>query len=171
MTSLACQDNNIVIGSSVCPSVCPSVCLSIIPSCLQTKCNILSLGVDTVTKLGLQVHLWIPNTLLTSPAPGVGRGQNVGLRDFCNILTLLPAGASVFHKHMSCYINILFNLHQTCAGPTLFEVGMLLFTANIYFSYTWYMCRSLQCCYIMPFLLPFTHFNVIKYITVVSIMV
>ena len=32
---------------------------------------------------------------------GVGRGQNVGLRDFCHILTLLPPGASVFHKHMS----------------------------------------------------------------------
>ena len=32
---------------------------------------------------------------------GVGRGQNVGLRDFCHILTLLPPGVSVFHKHMS----------------------------------------------------------------------
>ena len=30
-----------------------SVCLSVIPSCLQTKCNILSSGGDTVTKLGL----------------------------------------------------------------------------------------------------------------------
>ena len=32
---------------------------------------------------------------------GVGQGQNVGLRDFCHILTLWPPGASVFHKHMS----------------------------------------------------------------------
>ena len=36
---------------------------------------------------------------------GVGRGQNVGLfffvGDFCHSLTLLPPGASVFHKHMS----------------------------------------------------------------------
>ena len=32
---------------------------------------------------------------------GVGLGQNVGLRDFCHILTSLPPGASVFHKHMS----------------------------------------------------------------------
>ena len=32
---------------------------------------------------------------------GVGRGRNVGLRDFCHNLTLLPPGASVFHKHMS----------------------------------------------------------------------
>ena len=30
-----------------------SVCLSVIPSRLQTKCNISSLGDDTVTKLGL----------------------------------------------------------------------------------------------------------------------
>ena len=29
------------------------VCLSVIPSRLQTKCNILSLGDDTVTELGL----------------------------------------------------------------------------------------------------------------------
>ena len=32
---------------------------------------------------------------------GVGRGQNVELREFCHCLTLLPPGASVFHKHMS----------------------------------------------------------------------
>ena len=32
---------------------------------------------------------------------GEGRGQNVGLGDFCHILTLLPPVASVFHKHMS----------------------------------------------------------------------
>ena len=36
------------------------------------------------------------------PCPwGWGRGQNVGIRDFCHILTLLPPGESVFHKHMS----------------------------------------------------------------------
>ena len=34
---------------------------------------------------------------------GVGQGQNIGLRDFCHILTLLPPGASVFHKHMSSF--------------------------------------------------------------------
>ena len=35
---------------------------------------------------------------------GWGRGQNVGLGGFCHILTLLPPGASVFHKHMSSFI-------------------------------------------------------------------
>ena len=39
---------------------------------------------------------------------GVGWGQNVGLRDFCHILTLLPLGASVFHKQMS---SLLTNIH------------------------------------------------------------
>ena len=41
-------------------------------------------------------------TDITSPLWWGGRGQNVGLRYFCHILTLLPPGASVFHKHMSC---------------------------------------------------------------------
>ena len=39
---------------------------------------------------------------------GVGRGQNVGLRNFCHSLTLLPPGASVFHKHMSSLSMFLF---------------------------------------------------------------
>ena len=37
---------------------------------------------------------------------GVGQGQNVGLRDFCHILTLLPPGASGFHKHMSSFFSV-----------------------------------------------------------------
>ena len=37
----------------------------------------------------------------------VGWGQNVGLRDFCHILILLPPGASVFHKHM-CSFYLVF---------------------------------------------------------------
>ena len=36
---------------------------------------------------------------------GVGRGQNVGLREFCLILTLLP-GASMFLKHMSSFASM-----------------------------------------------------------------
>ena len=34
-------------------------------------------------------------------------GQIVGLRDFCHVSTLLPRGASVFHKHMSSYSGIM----------------------------------------------------------------
>ena len=40
-----------------------------------------------------EVHMYVPLK--------VGLGRSVGLRDFCHILTLLPPGASVFHKHMS----------------------------------------------------------------------
>ena len=42
------------------------------------------------------------------PHPGVGRVQNVGLREFCHIKTLLSPGASVFHKHMSSLILHLY---------------------------------------------------------------
>ena len=56
---------------------------------------------DTVTKLGLSVYLRVAHKSLTSNAPGMGWGKNVGLlRDFV-ILTLLPPGASMFLKHMS----------------------------------------------------------------------
>ena len=50
---------------------------------------------------------------MTSHAPGVGRGrgQNLGLRDFCHILTLLPPGASVFHKHMSSFFFTFYVFH------------------------------------------------------------
>ena len=37
---------------------------------------------------------------------GLGWGQNVGLRDFCHILILLPPGASVFYKHMSSCVKV-----------------------------------------------------------------
>ena len=39
---------------------------------------------------------------------GVGRGQNVGLRELCHIVTLLSPGASVFPKHMSSLILHLY---------------------------------------------------------------
>ena len=61
------------------------------------------MGGHTVTKLGLLVHLRVVHTSLTSHAPEVGQGQNVGLRNFYHSLTLLPPGASVFHKHMSSF--------------------------------------------------------------------
>ena len=46
-------------------------------------------------------------------ALGVGRGQNVGIIDFCHILTLLPPWSSMFHKHMSscCMVSFFFYRH------------------------------------------------------------
>ena len=86
--------SNRIVRLSVRLSVCNSVPLT-------NKKQYLKFGWWYITRLGLLVHLWVPHTSLTSHAPGVGRDQNVGLRDFCHSFTLLPAGASVFHKHMS----------------------------------------------------------------------
>ena len=58
---------------------------------------------------------------------GVGQGQNVGLRDFCHIMTLLPPGASVFHKHMSSITKGSLQetkcLNCSLSPPTLNRVG------------------------------------------------
>ena len=50
----------------------------------------------------------------------MGRGLNVGFRDFCHILTLLPPWASVFCKHMSSFFFkkislIFFSLPDVCS--------------------------------------------------------
>ena len=42
-----------IVCPNVCLSICPFIRLSVIPSRLQTKCNIQSYGGHTVTKLGL----------------------------------------------------------------------------------------------------------------------
>ena len=76
-----------------------SVSLSVILSCQHLKCNILSLGGDAVTKLGLWIHSRVAHTKCTSHAPRGRAGQILGLR-FCQILTLLPLRVSVFHKHI-----------------------------------------------------------------------
>ena len=92
---------HLVIGSSVRPSVCPSVCNSV-P--LTIKVQYLKFGwvynyqTWTVSSSKGCSHF----TDITRPW-GVGQGQNVGLRDFCHNWTLLPPGASVFHKHMSSF--------------------------------------------------------------------
>ena len=63
----------------------------------------------------------------------VGRGQNVGIRDFFHILTLLPPGASVFHKHMSSYRKLTKKVHVyysleilICASQTIIEILNLI---------------------------------------------
>ena len=111
------RQGHLVIGSSVrlsvCLSVCPFVCLFVrlsvrnsIP--LTIKVQYLKFGwwynyqTWTVSSSKGCSHF----TDITRPR-GVGRGKNVGLRDFCHNWTLLPPGASVFHKHMS---SLLWNV-------------------------------------------------------------
>ena len=50
---------------------------------------------------------------------GMGRGQNVGLRNLCRISTLLPPGESVFHKHMSSFSLYKHDVHKML----YFQVG------------------------------------------------
>ena len=89
----------------VCPSVRPSVCPSVRNSVpLINKVQYLKFGWSysnqtwTVSSSKGCSHF----TDITCPW-GLGQGQNLGLRDFCHSLTLLPPGASVFHKHMSSW--------------------------------------------------------------------
>ena len=95
-----------IVCPSVRPSVRPSVCPSVRNSVpLINEVQYLKFGWSysnqtwTVSSSKDCSHF----TDITCPW-GVERGQNVGLRYFCHCLTLLPPGASVFHKHMSsCY--------------------------------------------------------------------
>ena len=93
--------SNRIVRLSVCLSVCPSVRNSV-P--LTIKVQYLKFGwwynyqTWTVSSSKGCSHF----TDITRPW-GVGQGQNVGLTDFCHNWTLLPPGASVFHKHMSSF--------------------------------------------------------------------
>ena len=97
---------HLVIGSSVRPSVRLSVRNSV-P--LTIKVQYLKFGwwynyqTWTVSSSKGCSHF----TDITRPW-GVGWGQNVGLRDFCHNWTLLPPGASVFHKHMSSNSDLIY---------------------------------------------------------------
>ena len=66
---------------------------------------------------------------------GLGRGQNVGLRNFCHILTLLPPGASVFHKHMSRFKTCIDNQYALNWTPNAYRnMLMSIFTPSLYFQ-------------------------------------
>ena len=77
--------------------------LSVIPSCLPPiKCNILSFDRHIVISLGLSVHLRVAHTSVTSLAPWMALGQNVGL-----LLDFVASGASVLIKDDSIvYLSI-----------------------------------------------------------------
>ena len=64
------------------------------------KCNILNLGDDTVTKLGLKVHLTVAHASLKSHTPGVGWGQNVGQRFLPYFDFVTAGGIRVSQTHV-----------------------------------------------------------------------
>ena len=122
---------HLVTGSSVRLSVCLSVRNSV-P--LTIKVQYLKFGwwynyqTWTVSSSKGCSHF----TDITRPW-GMGRGQNVGLRDFCHNWTLLPPGASVFHKHMSSLSIFSTGIFIINKMPTRFWVAKL-FCFSIYES-------------------------------------
>ena len=94
-------------GASSVWIVCPSVCLSICPFCpfirysvpLTNKVQYLKLSWSYSNQAWTVSPYIVCSHFTYIPCPW-GGGQNVGLADFCHILTLLPPGASVFHKHV-----------------------------------------------------------------------
>ena len=99
------RGGHLVIGSSVRLFVRPSVRNSV-P--LTNKVQYLKFGWWYSNQTWTVSSSMGSSHFIDTTCPlGVGQGQNGGLRDFCHILTLLPPGASVFHKHISSY-------HQRC---------------------------------------------------------
>ena len=87
-------------GASSNGIICLSVHLSVSNSVpLTNKVQYLKLGWSCSNQTWT-VSSFMGSSHFTDITCPWGGGQNVGLRDFCHILTLLPSGASVFHKHI-----------------------------------------------------------------------
>ena len=78
-------------------------------------------------------------TDIDSHAPEVGQGSKCRTWGFCHILTLLPPGASIFHKHMSSFSielwSWIFNVHGN-------DVHFIECWYSLsWFSAIWRMCQ------------------------------
>ena len=94
---------HLVIGSSVCLSVHLSVRNS---GPLTNKVQYLNFG-WSYSNQTCTVSSSMGFSQFTDITCPWGWVQNVGLRDFCHILTLLLPGASAFHKHISsCFVSL-----------------------------------------------------------------
>ena len=119
---------HLVIGSSVRPSVRPSVCRFV---CLSVRLSVRNSVPLTIKVQYLKFGWWYNYqtwtvssskgcshfTDITRPW-GLGRGQNVGLRDFCHNWTLLPPGGiRVSQTHVYCLVlpNIHYKMLFSCA--------------------------------------------------------
>ena len=125
---------HLVIGLSV----CPSLCLSVILSRLQTKCNIFSLGDETVTKLGLQVHLWIPHTLLISPAPGGRVGSKFRTSRFLQYFDFVATGGicvSQAHVLFLAKVSNFLLLYTPCRFGSSYKIHSYLCSFNCHIIY------------------------------------
>ena len=76
------------------------------------------------------------------PCPWVGRGQNVGLRDFCHILTLLPPGHPCFTNTCPAFF---YNesVISFCTIMTIVQRGTSFWELTVYAQEQ--ITRSLLC--------------------------
>ena len=93
-------------------SVRPSVCLSVRNSVpLSNKVQYLKFGWWYSNQTWTVSPSMDCSHFTDIPCPwGWGGVKNVGLGDFCHILTLLLPGASVFLKHISCFIKFCWEM-------------------------------------------------------------
>ena len=102
--------SNRIVRPSVCLSVCPSVCLSVCNSVpITNKVQYLKFGwwyssqTWTVSSSMGSSHF----TDIPCPRGGIGRGQNVGLGDFCHILTLFNRRGHQCFANTSSFLSLL----------------------------------------------------------------
>ena len=97
----------------VCPSVCLFVCLSVRNSVpLTNKVQYLKFGWLYSNQTWTVSSSKGCSHFTDIPCPWGWGGVKIWDLEICHILTLLPPGASVFHKHMSslsCYIYLLIS--------------------------------------------------------------
>ena len=82
---------------------------------------------------------------------GVGRGQNVGLRDFCHILTLLPPGHPCNGVSQTL---VLFPTFVAISDLTLCISSHFCFN---FFTFLFYFTRKLLCFFQVRFPSHFSH--------------
>ena len=106
------RQGHLVFGSSVCLSVRLSVRNSV-PLTFKVQYLKFGLSYSNQTWTGSSSEGCSP--LINTTCPWGGAGSKFGTKGFCHILTLLPPGASVFHKHMSSFcLPFLSHLFTLC---------------------------------------------------------
>ena len=103
-----------------------------LPLTIQTECNIKSLSGDTVTKLGLLVHLKIAHAYITCPW-GLGGVKREDLEiltyfDFVAAGDVLVSQTNLHHKTFKRFKPLIFAIHDECL---VYMSGWFIFALQI----------------------------------------
>ena len=132
MPGLKGPPGHLVIGSSVRPSVCLSARNSVL---LTNKVQYLKFGWWHSNQTWTVSSSMGSSHLTDITCPWGGRGQNIGLRDFCHtcISTLLLPGAFylLLSNTITCKCNETQNLYACCCCLSILIVCLFVF--NFYF--------------------------------------